>query len=170
MTTGHLDADLAPVTLAGALFHQTSEAMLVVDPISERVLDANAAAAALTEFGRDELVRLSMRALVRHEQDWQDWGVATSLMTPLPGSDCFLLRTRRPDRWVPVSVSFTRLCPPGRDPLALCRLRDRRDQIESQRRVQRAEAELRRLMGSISDAVYSGRIEPGGRWRLRYIS
>src|SRR5262249_28670218 len=38
------------------------------------------------------------------------------------------------------------------------------------RRVLRAEAELRRLLSSVSDAVYTGRIEPGGRWRLRYVS
>src|SRR3954452_1271320 len=128
MTTDHLDADLAPSTLAGALFHQSSDALLVVNPISERVLDANEAAVALSEFSRDELVRFSLRALVRHEQEWQDWRVHTASTTPTPGDDRFLLRTRRPDRWVPVSVAITRVQLPERDPLALCRLRDRREQ------------------------------------------
>src|SRR5262245_40868573 len=111
--TDHLAADLAPETLAGALFHQTSDPMLVVDPISEQVMDANAAASTLTEFARDELVRFSLRALVRHEQEWQDWRLAT---LP-PGSDSFLVRTRRTDRWIPVSFTITRLEPPDRDPL-----------------------------------------------------
>src|SRR5262249_34346831 len=100
----------------------------------------------------------------------QDWRVTASMATPLPGSDSFLLRTRRPDRWVPVSITITTLELPDRDQLALCRLRDRRDQIEAQRRLLRAEAELRRLLGSVSDAVYTGRIDPGGRWRMRYVS
>src|SRR5262249_3868122 len=125
---------------------------------------------ALSEFTRDELVRFSLRALVRHEQEWQDWRVNTAPSTPLPTSDGFLLRTRRADRWVPVSVTINRLQLPDRDPLALCRLRERREQLESQRRLIRAEAELRRLLGSVSDAVYSGRIERGGRWHLRYVS
>lgn len=165
--TDHLEADLNPETLAGAMFHQTSDPLLAVNPISERILDANAAAAALTEFARDELIRFSLRALVRHEQEWQDWRLAAS---PQPGSDSFLVRTRRADRWVPISFSITRLSPPDRHPLVVCRLRDRREQIDSQRRLLRAEAELRRLMGSLSDAVYSGRIEPPGHWRLRYVS
>jgi PAS domain S-box-containing protein len=162
------EADLAPSTLAGALFQHSSDALLVVDPISERVLDANPAAAALSEFSRDELIRFSLRALVRHEQEWQDWRVNTGPATPVPSNDSFLLRTRR-GGWVPVSVTINRIQLPERDPLALCRLRDRREQIESQRRLLRAEAELRRLLGSVSDAVYSGRIE-AGRWQLRYVS
>src|SRR5262249_41106203 len=143
------EADLAPSTLAGALFQYSSDALLVVDPISERVLEANNAATALSEFTRDELVRFSLRALVRHEQEWRDWRVNTAPSTPLPTSDGFLWRTRRADRWVPVSVTINRLQLPDRDPLALCRLRDRREQLESQRRLIRAEAELRRLLGSV---------------------
>lgn len=160
---------LFPSGMAGALFHEAIDALLVVDPISERVLDANPAAVRLTEFGRDELVHFSLRALIRHEQEWQDWHIGSSC-TPMPGSDSFLLRTRQPDRWVPVGINITRLQIPGSDPLALCRLRDRRDQLESQRRLLRVEAELRRLLSCVSDAVYSARIEADGRWRFRHVS
>src|SRR5262249_39482278 len=62
--------DLDPATLAGVLFHQAADALLVVHPISERVLEANAMAEQLSEFSRAELVRFSLRSLVRHEQEW----------------------------------------------------------------------------------------------------
>jgi signal transduction histidine kinase/CheY-like chemotaxis protein len=152
------------------MFHEAADALLVVDPISERVLDANVMAERLSEFGRDELVRLSLRTLVRHEQEWQDWLVPGGPSTPLPDSDHFLLRTRQPDRWVPVSVAFSRVQPAGGDPVALCRLRDRREQVEIQRRLQRAEGDVRRLLGRTSEGLYSARVEPDGRLRYRYLA
>ena len=164
------DAGPDPTALGGLLFNQSSDALLVVDPISERVLNANPAALALTEMTLDQLVGLSMRILVRHEQERQDWSISPPSDTPLPGHQNFLLRTSHRDRWVPVSIRVTRLEQPDCGPLTLCRLRDRRDQIESQRRLLRAEAELRRLLSTITDAVYSGRIEPDGRWHIRHVS
>ncbi len=161
---------LGPATLAGALFHEAGDALLVIDPISERVLDANALAERLSEFSRDELVRLSLRSLVRHEQEWQDWLLSGGPSTPLPDSERFLLRTRQPDRWVPVSVAVSRLSLAEGETLVLCRLRDRREQLDAQRRLQRTEAELRRVMGCVSDGLYSARIEPDGTFRYRYLS
>jgi CheY-like chemotaxis protein len=113
-----------PATLTGAQFQEASDALLVVDPTTERVLDANAMAERLSEFSRDELIHLSLRSLFRHEQPRQDGAGGPN--TPLPRSEKFLLRTRQPDRWVPVSVLFSRLPMPDGNALALCRLRDLR--------------------------------------------
>jgi signal transduction histidine kinase/CheY-like chemotaxis protein len=161
---------LGPATLAGALFHESPDALLVIDPISERVLDTNVMAERLSEFSRDELARLTLRSLVRHKQEWQDW-LVPGAGTALAESEPFLLRTGQPDRWVPVSLTISRLAlEGGQGPWLLCRLRDRREQVEMQRRLQRAEAEVRRLVGWASDGLYTGRIEADGRWRYRCLS
>src|SRR5262249_21071860 len=84
--------------------------------------------------------------------------------------DGFLLRTRSPSRGVRVSVSISRLHPPDGEALALFTLRDRTEQVEAYRRMQRTEAELRRVLVSVSDCLWSCRVEGDGRWRYRYLS
>src|SRR5262249_49200885 len=84
--------------------------------------------------------------------------------------DGFLLRTRSPSRGVRVSVSISRLHPPDGEALALFTLRDRTEQVAAFRRLQRTEAELRRVLVSVSDCLWSCRIEADGRWRYRYLS
>jgi PAS domain S-box-containing protein len=156
--------------LAGTLFQEAGDGLLLVDPLSERVLDANPMACQLSEFTREELVRLSIRGLVKHEQEWQDWLLPVQQTMAYHGKDGFLLRTRRGEKWVPITVTISRLHPPDGDALALFTLRDRREQVEAYRRVQRTEAELRRVLVSVSDCLWSCRVEPDGRWRYRYLS
>lgn len=156
--------------LADTLFQESGDGLLLVGPADERVLDANPMACQLSEMTREELTRLNIRGLVRHEQEWQDWLLPVQQTMAFHGKDGFLLRTKRPDKWVPVSVSISRLHPPDGEPLAMFTLRDRRDQVEAYRRVQRTEAELRRVLMSVSDCVWSCRVEANGRWRYRYLS
>ncbi len=156
--------------LAGALFHEAGDGLVVVSPSTERVLDANVKACELSELSRAELLQLPVRGLIRHEQEWQDWLQPVRQTITYHGKDGFLLRTRDPGRWVPVSVSISRLHPPGGEALALFTLRDRREQVEAYRRMQRTEAELRRVLVSVSDCLWSARVEEGGRWRFRYLS
>src|SRR5262245_41328435 len=132
--------------LGGTLFQEAGDGLLLVDPLSERVLDANPMACQLSEFTREELVRLSIRGLVKHEQEWQDWLLPVQQTMAYHGKDGFLLRTRRGEKWVPITVTISRLHPPDGDALALFTLRDRREQVEAYRRVQRTEAELRRVL------------------------
>ena len=156
--------------LAAALFSESGDALLVVDPLTERVVDANPMALRLSEFSREELLRASIRSLVRHEQEWQDWMAPVQQTATFHGKDGFLLRTRPSDRWVPVSITISRLHVEDGDPVALFALRDRREQVEAHRRLQRTEAELRRMLVSVSDCLWSCRIEPDGKWRYRYLS
>src|SRR5215468_7580319 len=156
--------------LAGALFHEAGDGLIVVSPATERVLDANVKACELSEFSRAELLQLPIRGLIRHEQEWQDWLQPVQQTMTYHGRDGFLLRTRNPSRWVPVSVSISRLHPPDGEALALFTLRDRTEQVEAYRRMQRTEAELRRVLVSVSDCLWSCRVESDGRWRYRYLS
>jgi signal transduction histidine kinase/CheY-like chemotaxis protein len=156
--------------LAGALFHEAGDGLVVVSPATERILDANVKACELSEFSRADLLQLPIRNLIRHEQEWQDWLQPVQQTMTYHGKDGFLLRTRNPARWVPVSVSISRLHPPDGEALALFTLRDRTEQVEAYRRMQRTEAELRRVLVSVSDCLWSCRVEANGRWRYRYLS
>lgn len=156
--------------IASSLFQESGDGLLVVDPATERVLDANPMACQLSEFPREELLRLNIRALIKHEQEWQEWLLPVQQTLTFHGKDGFLLRTRRTEVWIPVSVTISRLHPPGGDTVALFTLRDRREQIEVYRRLQRTESELRRVLVNVSDCLWSCRIEPDGRWRYRYLS
>src|SRR5262245_48699776 len=96
------------IDLAAALFLQAPDALLLIDPLTERVLDANPEAQQLTELSRDELVHVSVRSLVRHEQEWQDWLLPGRGAGPAP-REGFLLRARPPRPWVPVALWLRRL-------------------------------------------------------------
>ena len=161
---------LEPGSIAGTLFQEAGDALLLIDPISERLVDANPKACQLSEFSREELLHFSIRQLLKHEQDWQDWLQPVQQTLTFHGKDGFLLRSRQPGRWIPVSITISRLHPPGGSALALFTLRDRSEQIEAYRRLQRTEAELRRVLVSVSDCLWSCRIDKDGRWRFRYLS
>jgi PAS domain S-box-containing protein len=154
--------------MAGALFQHATEALLLVDPLSERVLDANDQACALSGLTREELLGTPLRTLLRHEQGWQDWPPLHEKI--FSAKEGFLLRTREAERRVEVGVRMSRLPLPGAGLTALVALSDRRDQVELSRRLQRAEADLRCILASASDCLWSCRIDPQGRWTYRYLS
>lgn len=163
-------ARTAAAGLGPALFLHSPDALLLVDPLSERVLDANAEAARLTELGRGDLVGASVRSLVRHEQEWQDWLTSA----PAAPADGFLLRAPPPRAWLPVALWLRRL--PGGEPLLLVGARDRTDLLDARRRAARAEAELRRALAGAADALFCCHAERdpdaegGWRWRYRYLA
>jgi PAS domain S-box-containing protein len=155
--------------LARALFHESGDALLLVDPLTERILDVNPTALRLSEFSRDELLRGSIRFLVRHDQEWLDWLVPIQQTSNFRDKSGFLLRTRRPETWVPVNLSVSRLFAESGEPVALFSLRDRREQVEAHRRLHQAEAEVRRVLVSVSECVWSCHIIQG-KWVYRYLS
>jgi len=161
---------LEPGSIAGTLFQEAGDALLLIDPLSERLVEANPKACQLSEFSREELLHFTIRQLIKHDQDWQDWLQPVQQTLTFHGKDGFLLRSRLPGQWLPVSLTISRLHPPGGSTLALFTLRDRREQIEAYRRLQRSEAELRRVLVSVSDCLWSCRIDKDGHWRFRYLS
>jgi two-component system, cell cycle sensor histidine kinase and response regulator CckA len=156
--------------LARALFLEAGDGLLIVEPLNERLLDVNPMAEKLTRLARDALLRLSLRDVLRHEAGSDEWLGTVRHTTTFHGQDGYLLRTDRPPGWLPVSLSISRLHPPGAAPLALLTVRDRSEQVAAYRRVQRTEGELRRVLVSVSDCLWSCRLEAGGRWRYRYLS
>lgn len=154
--------------VAGDLFQHATEAMLLVDPLSERVLDANDQACALSELSREELLGVPLRSLLSHEQEWQDWPPLQE--QTFSAKEGFLLRTREPQHRVEVGVHIRPLPLPGAGLTALVTLRDRREPADLTRRLQRAEAELRWVLAAAVDCLWSCRVDPAGRWHYRYLS
>jgi two-component system, cell cycle sensor histidine kinase and response regulator CckA len=154
--------------LAGVLFQQSGDGLLLIDPLTGQILDANPSAQRLTEFSRAELLAMSLRSVVRHEQPWNDWSLTTS-GDATEVHEGFLLRTRRLDSWVPVRLSMTPISLDEEEKTLLIRLVDGRADLALQRRVQKAEAELGRVLGSVSECLWSARVS-SGNWVYRYLS
>ena len=125
------------VGLAGVLFQRSNEGLLLIDASTERILDANPAAERLTEFPRAELLEMSLRSMIRHEQDWHDWTLSAS-KDDADVRAGFLLRTRQAECWVPVRLGMTPI--PGGEGQTqfLIRLTDGRVGLANQRREQKA--------------------------------
>src|SRR5437867_2184460 len=98
-------------SLAQALFHESADALFLVDPDTDRLLDVNAVAVHLSGFERASLLRLPASYLIRyHGQGGKERLRAASQKTAVFHSqEGYLLRTSRDGVWVPVNLSVSRL-------------------------------------------------------------
>src|SRR5258707_564903 len=99
--------------LARALFVEAGDALFIVDPLSERVLDANPIDQKMSKRGRDDLTKLTVRDVVKHELGWDDWLQTVRQTSTFHGRDGYLLRSGSADVWTPVSLTISRLHLPG---------------------------------------------------------
>jgi two-component system, NtrC family, sensor kinase len=157
--------------LARALFDEAGDALFLFDPETDKILEVNPMAERLCGFSRDELRRMPVTHLYRFEgpggkQRLQRAAQNTGIFH---GQHGFLLRTNQDGVWVPVSLTITRLHLKAKT-LALITARDVREQREAHAKVEKMEAELRRVMTSVSDCLWSAEIDAAGQWRYRYIS
>jgi PAS domain S-box-containing protein len=157
--------------LARALFDEAGDALFLFDPDTDTILDVNPMAERLCGFTREELQRMPVTNLYRFEGQGgkQRLRQAAQQTGIFHGQLGFLLRTSRDGVWVPVSLTITRLHLKPKT-LALITARDVREQRETHARVEKMEAELRRVMGSVSDCLWSAEVDVAGQWNYRYIS
>lgn len=156
--------------LGKALFAEAGDALFLFDPDTDQVLDVNPMAERLTGIPKAEL-------LSKPSTHWFQFAgnnqkrvrQASNVTTIFHGQDGFLLRTSKTDEWIPVNVTIARLHVRPKT-LALITARDVREQQEAHAQVKRAEAELRRVLASVSDCLYSAAIDPAGQWSYRYLS
>ena len=80
-----------------------------------------------------------------------------------------MLRTQRDGVWVPVNLTITRLHVQPHT-LGLITARDIREQREAHTRLQQMDGELRRVLASVSDCLWSAEIDGRGKWTYQYIS
>ena len=157
--------------LSQALFEEAGDALFLFDPDNEQILDANPMAQRLSGFTRSELLRLQASFLFRSEvpggmnrlrNSYRKTGLFHS-------QEGFVLRGKRDGSWLPVNLTITRLHVAPRT-LALMTVRDVREQREAHTQLKKVEAELRRVLSSISDCLWSAEIDAAGQWHYRFLS
>jgi PAS domain S-box-containing protein len=157
--------------LAQALFEEAGDALFLFDPDTDQLQDVNPMAERLSGFSRAELLTFQATYLFRFVGQGGKGRLhhAATKTTVFHAQDGFLLRTHDDGVWVPVNVTITRLHLVPRT-LALLTARDMREQHEAHQRLQRMESELRRVMASVSDCLWSAEWTSDNRWSYRYLS
>ncbi len=157
--------------LAQTLFEEAGDALILFDPESEDIVDVNPMALRLSEFSRQELLRMQITYLLRSEIQGglNRLRLAFRKTGLFHSQDGFLLRHRDDGVWVPVNLTVTRLHA-ALGTLGLVTARDMREQREAQALLKKTEAELQRVLASVSDGLWSAEIDASGKWTLCYCS
>jgi two-component system sensor histidine kinase/response regulator len=157
--------------LTQALFEEAGDALFLFDPDTDQIQDVNPMAERLSGFSRQELLSFQVTFLFRFSGQGgkQRLQQAATKTMRFHAQDGFLLRTRQDGVWVPVNVTMTRLHLQSQT-LALITARDMTEQTRAHERLQRAEAELRRVLAAVSDCLWSAEWAADGRWTYRFIS
>ena len=160
--------------LARALFEEVGDALFLFDPDTDELLDVNRPAERLSGFPRAELLSFPATYLFRFGGGGCRGGKdqlrqAATKTQVFHSQEGFFLRTRQDGVWVPVNLTVARLHVRPKT-LALITARDVGERHEALGRLQRVEAELRRVLASVSDCLWSAEFSAGGSWEYRYFS
>jgi PAS domain S-box-containing protein len=154
--------------LARALFEESGDALFLLDPEADALLDANPAAQRLTVLSLGELLRRSVADLFRPESPGGLGPLTHALRpggAPLPEPDAFLLCTRAAGAWVPVSLAVTRL-PVAPRPLALVAAHDRREQRAMLEALRASQARLEQILETTAEGI----VVTDGDARIRLVN
>jgi two-component system sensor histidine kinase/response regulator len=157
--------------LAQALLEEAGDALFLFDPDTDQLLQVSRMAVQLTGFGRDEMMARPATYFFRFggkggQRRFHEAATRTGVFHSQEG---FLLRTRQDGVWIPVNLSIARLHVQPKT-LALITARDVRQQHAAHARLTDMEAELRRVMASVSDCLWSGECRGENAWAYRYFS
>jgi PAS domain S-box-containing protein len=157
--------------LAQSLFEEAGDALFLFDPDTDEILAVNPLAVRLSGFSRHELLKMPVTWLYRFEGRSSQSHIQRHAQHSgmFHNQDGFELRTRDSMSWVPVNLTITRLHVQPKT-LALITARDVREQRAAHDRVKAIEDELRRILASVSDCVWSADIDANGAWTYRYLS
>ncbi len=165
---------LDPAELAQALFSEIGDALFLLDPETDQLIEVNPVALRLTGYARSELLGFSAPHLFRFEAPGGAQrlrGAFTKTMV-FHGQDGFLLRTKG-DAWVPVGLTVSRLHVAPKT-LGLVIARDDRERRAALAQTRRMEAELRAVLSSSPAALWSAARAPGpdvfAGWQFRYVA
>src|SRR5579883_3051415 len=165
--------------LAHALVEEAGDALFLFDPDSDQLLQVSRMAVELTGFAREKMLARPATYFFRFggkggQRRFRDAAARTTVFHSQEG---FFLRTNRDGVWIPVNLSIARLHVHPKT-LALITARDMREQHETLRRLADMEAELRRVMASVSACLLSSECSnvsrhskgEGSGWVCRYFS
>jgi PAS domain S-box-containing protein len=157
--------------IAQALFEEAGDALFLFDPETNSILDVNPMVEQLTGFARPELLGTDVSFLFRAEVPGglRSLKQASRKTGIFHSQDGFYLRTQHDGVWTPVNLTVTRLHVQPKT-LGLITARDIREQREAYAKLKKMEAEYARVLGSISDCVWSAGVDSRGEWLFRYFS
>ncbi len=156
--------------LGRALFQEAGDALFLFDPDNDRLMAVNPIAERLTGFERNELLAKPMTYWFRFAGKGKErLRHAAAHSEIFHSQEGFLLRTSQDDVWIPINITIARLHVQPK-PLALITARDIREQREAHAQLQAKEAELRRVLASVSDCLWSAEIDSAGRWVYHFMS
>ncbi|HWG42328.1 MAG TPA: PAS domain S-box protein [Gemmataceae bacterium] len=163
--------DSNPKNLAQALLEESGDALFLFDPDTEQLLEVSRMAVDLSGFRREEMLARPATYFFRFGGKGGQHRLreAASRTGVFHAQDGFLLRTNQDGVWIPVNLTISRLHVQPRT-LALITARDVRAQHEAHARLTNMEAELRRVMASVSDCLWSGECGHDNIWVYRYFS
>jgi PAS domain S-box-containing protein len=166
----------ASAELARVLFEESGDALFLLDPETDQILEVNPVALRLTGYHRQELLGISSGSLFRYEANHSHGqhrlrGAFTKTVV-FHGQDGYLLRSKQ-QGWIPVTLTVSRLHLPQRT-LGLLVARDDRERRENLQQLRRVEAELRSVLSHSPAALWRAERITNSRgkstWRFRYIS
>ena len=166
--------DFDQAELAQALFAEIGDALFLLDPDTDQLVEVNPVAERITGFPRGELLKFAATYMFRFDAPggMQRLKGAFAKTMVFHGQDGFLLRTRD-EAWVPVSLTVSRLHVVPK-PLGLIIARDDRERQAALAQARRVEAELRAVLSSSPAALWSAERAPGpdvfAGWQFRYVS
>ncbi len=157
--------------LAQALFEECGDALFLFDPDTQQLLDANSTAQRLSGFPLRELLHFSVAQLFRFEGsgDLRPLLLASRKTGVFHSGEGYSLRTIKDGVWIPVNLTTARLHLKPKT-LGLITVRDDRGQQEAHQQLKNMEAELRRVMASVSDCLWSAEVNDSGQCVYRYFS
>jgi len=157
--------------LAQALFEESGDALFLFDPDSHQLLDANSTAQRLCGFPLRELLHMTIPQLLRFDGPGgiQPLLKASRKTGIFHSREGYSLRTIKEGVWLPVHLTSARLHVKPKT-LGLITIRDDRGEYEAYQQLRLVEAELRRVMASVSDCLWSAEIDPAGHCVYRYFS
>lgn len=157
--------------LAEALFRETGDALILFEPDTGAILEVNPTAQRLSGYSRDELLQMETTSLLQADgsESQSRLQEAQQNTASFHARDGFVLRSRNNGGFVPVNLTITRLHLASRT-LGLITARDVREQREAYNRLKKVEAEMRRVLTSVSDCLWSAKLDSQNRWTYRYFS
>ena len=148
-----LERVMALSGLAQALFAAAPEALLLLDPATEQVLDANPVAQTLCGQARDQLVGRSVHELIHGDSLDNPLSKSLHETAGFQDQDGYALDSPDQVQRIPLGMSLIHVEVPGAVPLALLTLRDRREQAATDRRLLTAETQRLDSLGVLAGGI-----------------
>jgi two-component system cell cycle sensor histidine kinase/response regulator CckA len=167
--TLHSDGDLSD--LVSTLLVEIADPFFLFDFESEQVLQWNPQAQQLTGSLFPALARVPIMDLfdAQSPDEMQRWRAVFRRTGFFHSANGYRVRHADDDRRIPVDLTISRV-QAGSRTLGLLMARDLRAQREVELELRRRKAELHRLLGSLSDCVWSMEGDAQGRWSMNYCS